>query len=58
MNMTIKQNQTHAARGSDNLQLLTDGELDRVVGGQAATKIHVTEIVITKKQDSTSPLFF
>jgi hypothetical protein len=36
--MTIKttQNQKPATERRDELQLLTDGELDRVVGGQAA----------------------
>jgi hypothetical protein len=57
--MTIKstQNQMPAAERTDELQLLTDGELCRVVGGNdRATKIHVSEIVVTKQMDSTSPL--
>jgi hypothetical protein len=51
--MTIKQNQnqTPIADRTDNQQLLTDRELDRVVGG-------VADIVVTKRMDSTSPLLF
>jgi type VI protein secretion system component Hcp len=49
--MTIKQNQNQApvADRADKLPILTDGELDRVVGG-------VQDIVITKVMDATSPL--
>jgi hypothetical protein len=49
--MTIEQNQnqTPVADRADKLPILTEGELDRVVGG-------VQEIVITKRMDSTSPL--
>jgi type VI protein secretion system component Hcp len=56
--MTIKQNQnqTPIADRTDNQQILTDGELDRVVGGRDATKVHVSEIVVTKRMDSASPL--
>jgi type VI protein secretion system component Hcp len=48
--MTIKtaQNQTPAVDRTDEPQLLTDRELDRVAGG----------IVVTKRMDSTSPLLF
>jgi hypothetical protein len=45
-----------AADRTDDLPILTDGELDRVVGGRDTTKIHVSEIVVTKKMDSASPL--
>jgi type VI protein secretion system component Hcp len=47
--MKIKQNQTPAAEGTDDLHLgLNDGELDRVVGG-----IHITKVM-----DSASPKLF
>jgi type VI protein secretion system component Hcp len=57
--MTIKstQNQTPAAERTDELQLLTDGELCRVVGGNdRATKTHFSELQITKVVDASSPL--
>jgi type VI protein secretion system component Hcp len=51
--MTIKtaQNQTPAVDRTDEPQLLTDRELDRVAGG-------IGDIVVTKRMDSTSPLLF
>jgi hypothetical protein len=53
-NMTIKtaQNQTPAAAGTNNLQALTDGELDRVAGGNdRATTVRFSELHITKVVD-------
>jgi type VI protein secretion system component Hcp len=53
--MTIKtKSQTPAAGHTDNQQILTEGELDRVMGGRDTTKVHVSEIVVTKKMDSAS----
>jgi hypothetical protein len=52
--MTIKtaQNQTPAAAGTNNLQALTDGELDRVAGGNdRATTVRFSELHITKVVD-------
>ena len=37
---------------------LTDAELDFVFGGQTASAVHVSEIVVTKKQDSSSSDLF
>jgi hypothetical protein len=49
------QNQTPAAERTDELQLLSDSELSRVVGGRPATQIHQHDIVITKRMDASSP---
>jgi type VI protein secretion system component Hcp len=47
--MTIKTQKQTATEGTDNLQLLTDRELDRVAGGD----FHFTRVV-----DKVSPYLF